>query len=160
MSVFATLASACVPTGPALRPLDGCRATPATAIRAQNETGAPLYALDGALDGGVLRDTSACGAKLFAFDGTFLRHRNLTGAALYHFDGKLLRAATASGARLLYRDGQTWRAFGPSGAALFHFDGTRLRHRNASGAVIAYFDRPSPSWAAIAVLEAEGLVPS
>lgn len=154
--VLATLSSACVPTDPARHAFDGCLSRSATIVRAQNETGAPLYALDA----GALRDTSACGAALLAFDGTYLRHRNQTGVAIYHFDGTFLRAATASGARLLYRDGQTWRAFGPAGAALFHFDGTRLRHRNATGAVIAFFDQASPSWAAIAVLEAEGLVPS
>lgn len=154
--VLATLGSACVPTDPALQAFDGCLANSATIVRAANETGAPIFALDA----GVLRDTSACGAELLVFDGTYLRHRNQTGAAIYHFDGTLLRAATASGARLLYRDGQTWRAFGPTGAALFHFDGTRLRHRNATGAVIAYFDQAAPSWAAIAVLEAAGLVPS
>ena len=154
--VLTSLGSACVPMDPALHAFDGCLASSATIVRAVNETGVPLYALDA----GVLRDMSACGAALLAFDGTYLRHRNQTGAAIYHFDGTLLRAATASGARLLYRDGQTWRAYGPTGAALFHFDGTWLRHRNANGAVVAYFDRVSPSWAAIAVLEAEGLVPT
>lgn len=154
--VLATFGSACVPTDPDLHAFDGCLANSAIIVRAANATGAPIYALDA----GVMRDTSTCGAELLAFDGTYLRHRNRTGAAIYHFDGTLLRAATASGARLLYRDGQTWRALGPTGAALFHFDGTRLRHRNATGAVIAYFDQASPSWAAIAVLEAEGLVPS
>ena len=138
MPVLSTLGSAWVTTDPTRHVLDGCRAKTATEIRAQNETGARLHALDG----GVLRDTGACGAALLAFDATNLRHRNRTGAAIYHFDGRLLRTSTASGARILFREGPTSRAIGPSDA------------------VIAQFERASPSWAAIAMLEAEGLVPS
>lgn len=155
LALVATLSSGCMRLGTDVLAETPCTSSVGTLIRAQNANGAPLYHLEGM----TLRDTSPCGARLYYFDGTRLRHRDATGASIYHFDGKLVRAVNPSGARVLFKDGQTWRAFGTSGAALFHFDGVRLRHRDGGGAIIALFGKPSPDWSALAVLEAQRLLP-